>query len=174
MTCEEEKVFLDYLINDDISTKNQITNSKNKRIVFLEEIDGKRYYIKKYIPKKKHQHKIFFGLKEDQAIHYKNICAELKKLKIPYIEPYYIKTFNKSLFKRTASILVTKDGGKSLMEYIPEFKNHLDWFDYFFYIFLWLTRNKIYISDYNLGGMIVGEDKILRLIDFDSYRKKYI
>lgn len=171
MTKKEEKIFFKYLVESNIKGNECIRNYKGRKLVFLEEIAGEKYYIKKYIPKKSYQYKITLGIKEDPAIHCKNICKELEKIKVPCIEPYYVKIYKKSLFNRV-SIFVTKDCGESLEKYLPKFNQYKEWFDYFFNTFLYLAQNKVYSTDYNLGGILVGKDGVLRLIDFDSYRRK--
>lgn len=170
MTDKEKEIFLKYL-REERKGKEEVRNYKNRKLVFYEEIDGKGYYIKKYIPKKSYQYKITLGIKEDPAVHCKNICKELAKINVPCIEPYFIKIYKKSLFRRV-SIFVTKDCGEPLGNYLTNFKEHKKWFDYFFAIFLHLAQNKIYCTDYNIGGLLIGKDGILRLIDFDSYRRK--
>ena len=45
-------IFDKYLLNDEKKLGECIQNYKSNRIVYREEIDGKIYYIKKYIMKK--------------------------------------------------------------------------------------------------------------------------
>lgn len=90
-----------------------------------------------------------------------------------HVEPYYIKVKKYSFFKRT-SILVTKDSGISLENYIDNFEEHLDWFNYFFDTFILLCKNGIYCTDYNPDGMLINDKKELVLIDFDAFKTKFI
>lgn len=140
-------------------------------MVFYKEIGEKKFYIKKYVPYGKAEKRIAFGLQKDRAEHYKFISNRLKKLEIKHIEPYYIKVNRYSFFKR-ASILVTKDGGISLENYIDNFEQHLDWFKYFFDLFIYLCKNGIYCTDYNPGGVLINSEGELVLIDFDAYKTK--
>ena len=170
---KEKNIFKDYLYINKNSENNCIRNYKERKLVFFEEINGEKYFIKKYIPKKRHQFKIALGIKEDPAIHCKKICEELEKVGIPCIQPYFVEVYKKSFFKRS-SIFVTKDGGEPLENYLYKFEEYKEYFDYFFDTFLHLIENKIYCTDYNLGGILVGKDNTLRLIDLDSYRKKRV
>lgn len=169
---KEEEIFLQYFDEKKLESSECIRNYKNKKMVFLTEIDGKRFYIKKYVPYNRRRYTIGLGLKEDLAMHYKTISDKFKSLKIPHIEPYYIKIQKKGLLDR-ASILVTKDGGESLEKYISNYKEHLDYFEYFFNTFVYLIKNGIYCTDYNPDGLLVGKDGVLRFIDFDAYKTKF-
>lgn len=95
----------------------------------------------------------------------------MKELGVKHVEPYYIKVRRYSFFKR-ASILVTKDGGISLENYIKDFRKHEEWFKYFFDTYIYLAKNGIYCTDYNPDGMLVNEKGELLLIDFDAFKTK--
>lgn len=168
---KEEEIFLSYFEEEKLKSKECLRNYKNKKVVFFTKIDGQGYYIKKYIPYKKRKYTIGLGIKEDFAIHYKTISEKLKKLNIPHVEPYYIEIKRYGVLKR-ASILVTKDSGHSLERYIKNYKEHLEYFEYFFNTFVYLVKNKIYCTDYNPDGILLGNDGVLRLIDFDAYKIK--
>ena len=106
-------------------------------------------------------------------MHYKEISDELNKINILHVLPEYINVRSESLFQRTA-ILVMKDGGIPLNEYISNYEEKLDLFNEFFNIFIKLCKNRIYSRDYNLEGALIGKDRNIRLIDFDKYRIKKI
>lgn len=171
MNKKEESIFLEYFNDEKLKSKDCIKNYKNRKVVFYKEIGEKKFYIKKYVPYGKAEKRIAFGLQKDRAEHYKFISNRLKKLEIKHIEPYYIKVNRYSFFKR-ASILVTKDGGISLENYIDNFEQHLDWFKYFFDLFIYLCKNGIYCTDYNPGGVLINSEGELVLIDFDAYKTK--
>lgn len=170
---KEEKIFLEYFNKEKNYSDDCLRNYKDRKVVFFKEIDGQRYYIKKYIPYGHREKSIAFGLQKDRAEHYKFISDKFKKLGIKHVEPYYIKVRKYSFFKR-ASILVTKDGGESLENYIKDFENHKEWFRYFFDTFIFLCKNGIYCTDYNPGGILVNNKNELLLIDFDAFKTKFI
>lgn len=166
-------VFDKYLLNDEKKLGKCIQNYKNNRIVYREEIDGEIYYIKKYIMKKKDSFFCNLGIKNDLAKYYKKISKELKRINVLHVEPEYMNVRSKNIFQRTA-ILVMKDGGIPLGNYINDYEEKLEFFKEFFNIFIKLCKNKIYSRDYNLEGALLGKDEKLRLIDFDKYRIKKI
>lgn len=104
-------------------------------------------------------------------MHYKEISDELNKINILHVLPEYINVRSENLFQRTV-ILVMKDGGIPLNEYISNYEEKLDLFNEFFNIFIKLCKNRIYSRDYNLEGALIGKDRNIRLIDFDKYRIK--
>ena len=165
------EIFIKYFDEDRIKDENCIQNTQNRRIIFTEEIEGERYYIKKYVPHKQRKRAIAFGLQRDRAEHYKFISEKLDKLGIPHIRPEFVIINRKSFFQRE-SLLVTKYGGIPLGK-IPDFdqihKRKL--LDKFFDYFIVLCKNGIYPTDYNFGGALV-KDEGLYLIDFDPYRTK--
>jgi len=163
--------FLEYFDENKTKEKKCIQNTKNRRIVFMEEINGEKYYIKKYIPRKQRKRSIAFGLQRDRAEHYKFISGKLEKLNIPHIKPEFVIINKKSFFERE-SILVTKDGGVPLVE-ISNFHQNMKLLDKFFDYFIRLCKNGIYPTDYNYKGTLVNNDE-LYLIDFDSYRTKLV
>lgn len=173
VTEKEERIFLEYFDKEKNYSKDCVRNYKDRKVVFFKEIDGKKYYIKKYIPYGKREKAIAFGLQRDRALHYKFISEQFRKLGVKHVEPYYIKVKKYSFFKR-ASILVTKDSGISLENYIDNFEEHLDWFNYFFDTFILLCKNGIYCTDYNPDGMLINDKKELVLIDFDAFKTKFI
>lgn len=171
MNRKEESIFLEYFNDEKLKSKDCIRNYKDRKVVFFREIDGKKFYIKKYVPYGKAEKRIAFGLQKDRAEHYKFISDKFKKLGINHVEPYYIKVNRYSFFKR-ASILVTEDGGVSLENYVDKFEEHLDWFKYFFDLFIYLCKNEIYCTDFNPDGILVNSKGELALIDFDAYKTK--
>ncbi|MEJ6466106.1 hypothetical protein [Fusobacterium ulcerans] len=166
-------IFDKYLLNDEKKLGECIQNYKSNRIVYREEIDGKIYYIKKYIMKKKDSFFCNLGIKNDLAKHYEKISKELKRINVLHVEPEYISVRSKNIFQRTA-ILVMKDGGITLESYIKNYEIEQEYFKIFFNLFVKLCQNKIYSRDYNLEGALLGKDGELRLIDFDKYRIKRI
>lgn len=171
MNKKEESIFLEYFNDEKLKSKDCIRNYKDRKVVFFREIDGEKFYIKKYVPYGKAEKRIAFGLQKDRAEHYKFISDKFKKLGVKHVEPYYIKVNRYSFFKRT-SILVTKDGGISLENYVDKFEEHLDWFKYFFDLFIYLCKNGIYCTDFNPDGILVNSKGELVLIDFDAYKTK--
>ena len=176
----DKKYFLDYFDLEKLKYKNCLKNYKDRRLIFLEEINGEKYYIKKYIPHKQRKRAIAFGFSRDRAEHYKFISEKLKNIGIPHIDPELVIINKKSFFERE-SILVTKDGGVPLLE-MPGFQYDNYFMGKFFEYFVELCKNGVYPTDYNLGGMLVNNNE-LYLIDFDAYRtnifltkefKKYI
>lgn len=172
ITEKEENIFLEYFNEEKLKSKDCIRNYKNRKVVFFKEIDGKRFYIKKYVPYGKVEKRIAFGLTQDRAEHYKFISDKFKKLGVKHVEPYYLKVKRYSFFKR-ASLLVTEDNGVSLEKYIANFEEHLEWFKYFFDLFIYLCKNGIYCTDYNPDGMLINSKGELVLIDFDAYKTKF-
>lgn len=162
-----------YLSKDMKELGECVQNYKNNRIVYREEIDGEIFYIKKYIMKKRDSFLSNLGIKNDLAKHYQKVSRKLKEINILHIAPEYIAVKNENMLQRTA-ILVMKDGGTPLNDYINDYEEKLEFFKEFFNIFIKLCKNKIYSRDYNLEGALLGKDEKLRLIDFDKYRIKKI
>ena len=153
--------------------KNCLRNYKDRRIIFFEEIDGEKYYIKKYVPHKQRKRSIALGLQRDRAEHYKFISDKLCKLGIPHIKPELVIINKKSFFERE-SLLITKDGGVPLGEMTDFDKiQNRKLLDKFFDYFIAVCKNGIYPTDYNFGGALVNKEE-LYLIDFDPYRTKLI
>lgn len=166
-------IFDKYLSENIESLGECVQNHKNTRMVYKEEVNGEVFYIKKYIMKKRDSFFSNLGIKNDSAKHYEKISEELEKTNILHIKSEYISVKKEGLFRRTA-ILVMKDGGTPLDNYIYNYKDKLDLFKEFFNIFIRLCQNGIYSKDYNLEGALLGNDGKLRLIDFDKYRIKKI
>lgn len=162
-----------YLSKDMKELGECVQNYENNRIVYREEIDGEIFYIKKYIMKKRDSFLSNLGIKNDLAKHYQKVSRKLKEINILHIAPEYIAVKNENMLQRTA-ILVMKDGGTPLNDYINDYEEKLEFFKEFFNIFIKLCKNKIYSRDYNLEGALLGKDEKLRLIDFDKYRIKKI
>lgn len=148
-----------------------VQNYEKKRTVYKEKINEEIFYIKKYTLRKKESFLSNLKIKSDPAMHYKEISDELNKINILHVLPEYINVRSESLFQRTV-ILVMKDGGIPLNEYISNYEEKLDLFNEFFNIFIKLCKNRIYSRDYNLEGALIGKDRNIRLIDFDKYRIK--
>ena len=162
-----------YLSKDMKELGECVQNYENNRIVYREEIDGEIFYIKKYIMKKRDSFLSNLGIKNDLAKHYQKVSRKLKEINVLHIVPEYIAVKNENMLQRTA-ILVMKDGGTPLNDYINDYEEKLEFFKEFFNIFIKLCKNKIYSRDYNLEGALLGKDEKLRLIDFDKYRIKKI
>lgn len=168
---DKEKIFLEFLNENKLNTENCIRNYKNKRMIFKKEIDGKIYFIKKYIPYGRREKTIAFGLYRDRVNHYEYISKKLDKLGIKYVPVIYSKIKRDSFFKRS-SILVTEYGGETLEVYENSYKDNIDLFKEFFDIYIKLYKNGIYCTDYNFGGVLVNDKRELVLIDFDAYKTK--
>lgn len=167
------EIFDKYLSKDIKELGECIQNYENSRIVYREEINGEVYYIKKYIMKKRDSFLSNLGIKNDLAKHYKKVSKELKKINILHIRAEYINAKREGFFQR-AAILVMKDGGIPLDNYINNYEEKLDLFKEFFNLFIKLCQNGIYSRDYNLEGALIGKDGKLKLIDFDKYRIKRV
>lgn len=167
------RIFDKYLSKDIEELGECIQNCEDNRIVYREEINGEIFYIKKYIMKKRDSFFSNLGIKNDLAKHYEKVSKELKKINVLHVKSEYINIRREGLFKRTV-ILVMKDGGVSLNNYISNYKEKVNFFIEFFNIFIRLCQNGIYSKDYNLEGALLGNDGKLRLIDFDKYRIKKI
>ncbi|PID67149.1 MAG: hypothetical protein CR959_01670 [Fusobacteriales bacterium] len=169
----KEDIFLRYFYEDYERMFEIIKNHKNKRIIFKSEIEGNKYYIKKYVLKGRKVLSVKVGLKRDKASHYKFISNKLKKLRVNHVEPYYIKTITKSLLNIESILVTREEGTKTVEDFIMDFKEHQKIFKVFFDTFIFLCKNGIYCTDYNLSGMLVNEKNELLLIDFDSYKTKF-
>ena len=159
--------FRGYFDPEELKKKKCLRNYHGRRNVYEEIIDGEKYYIKKYRPHKQRKRGIAFGVIRDRAEHYKYISDKLKKIGIPHAEPLVVLVNRISFFERE-SLYVTKDLGSPVGE-VEINKKHLK---KFLNYFLLLLENKIYSTDYNLGGALIGKDDELYLIDFDAYREK--
>lgn len=62
MNKKEESIFLEYFNDEKLKSKDCIRNYKDRKVVFFREIDGEKFYIKKYIPYGKAEKRIAFGL----------------------------------------------------------------------------------------------------------------
>lgn len=168
---EEKKIFLEYFNQEKIYSSDCKRNHKNKKIVFYKEINDKKFWIKKYIPYGKRKFTIALGLKKDYVEHYKYISRKLDSIGVEHVRAYYTRIKKDGFFKRQ-SLLITEDAGISLENYIKDFNKYIEWFKYFFDLYIFLAKNKIYCTDYNLDGILVGNDHKLRLIDLDAYKYK--
>ncbi|UUV19298.1 hypothetical protein NRK67_07575 [Fusobacteria bacterium ZRK30] len=161
--------FRGYFDSGELKKKKCLRDYHGRRNVYIEEIDGEIYYIKKYRPHKQRKRGIAFGVTRDRAEHYKYISEKLKKIGILHAQPLVVLVNRISFFERE-SLYVTKDLGTPFNE-SQRTKKHLK---IFFEYFLLLLENEIYPTDYNLGGALIGKDNELYLIDFDAYRLKWI
>ena len=166
-----EKIFLEYFNKEKLNSIDCIRNYKDRKVIFKKEIDGKIYFIKKYVPYGKREKAIAFGLQRDRAKHYEYISKKLDKIGINHVHAIYSKVKRTSFFKRS-SILVTEYGGEILGDYIDNYKDNIDLFKDFFNIFIKLYENGIYCTDYNFGGILVNDKRELLLIDFDAYKTR--
>ena len=168
---KNEKIFLEYFNKEKLNSIDCIRNYKDRKVIFKKEIDGKIYFIKKYVPYGKREKAIAFGLQRDRAKHYEYISKKLDEIRINHVHAVYSKVKRTSFFKRS-SILVTEYGGEILGDYIDNYKDNIDLFKDFFNIFIKLYKNGIYCTDYNFGGILVNDKRELLLIDFDAYKTK--
>lgn len=162
-----ENYFRSYFNSEKLKTKNCIKDYHGRRNVYTEKINGETLYIKKYKPYGRRKRNIAFGLRRDRALHYKDISERLKKLGILHAEPLVILVNRTSFFERE-SLYVTKDLGIPLEDY--KYNDRL--IQTFLNYFIMMLKNKIYPTDYNLGGALVNFSGNLFLIDFDAYRQK--
>ncbi|WP_047383582.1 hypothetical protein [Cetobacterium sp. ZWU0022] len=165
---------LDYFDDEKIKMKDCIVNNPKKKFVFREVIGNEVFFIKKYTPHGKKALRINLFVKRDRAEHYEYISNELKKIDIPHIEPLKVVVKKKSFFKRE-SLVVTKDGGEVFEDVLRrlELKTQKEMIDIYFNYYVKMAKNKIYVTDYNLSGALIGNDGVIRLIDFDAYKKRY-
>ena len=168
---DKEKIFLEYFNKEKLKSEDCIKNYKDRKVIIKKEIDGKVYFIKKYVPYGKREKAIAFGLQKDRAKHYEYISKKLDEIGINHVRAVYSKIKKETFFKRS-SILVTEYGGIPLGELAKEYKQNISLFKEFFNIFIKLCKNKIYCTDYNFGGILVNDKRELLLIDFDAYKTK--
>ncbi|MGL5098587.1 MAG: hypothetical protein ACRC6B_00900 [Fusobacteriaceae bacterium] len=163
------EIFEEYFKNT--PERGEVIKKERTRAVFLENINGIRTYIKKYIPKEKKENFLLnCGLRRDYATHYGNISRELEKLEIEHVKPKYISSKKIGLFKNI-SIVVTEDAGKPLKDLFNNLseEKQLEYMRIYFYNYKKMFFNEVYTTDYNVHGVLLGDDGILRLIDFDRY-----
>ena len=165
---------LDYFDDEKIKMKDCIVNNPKKKFVFREVIGNEVFFIKKYTPHGKKALRINLFVKRDRAEHYEYISNELKKIDIPHIEPLKVVVKKRSFFKRE-SLVVTKDGGEVFEDVLKrlELKRQKEMIDIYFDYYVKMAKNKIYVTDYNFSGALIGNDGVIRLIDFDAYKKRY-
>lgn len=167
----KEEIFLEYFNKEKLNSADCIRNYKDRKVIFKKEIDGKIYFIKKYVPYGNREKAIAFGLQRDRARHYEYISKKLDEIGVKHVHAVYTKVRRESFFKRS-SIVVTEYGGEMLEEYRDDYKNNMDLFKEFFDIYIKLYKNGIYCTDYNFGGVLVNSKRELLLIDFDAYKTK--
>ncbi|MDR3259930.1 MAG: hypothetical protein LBT51_10025 [Fusobacteriaceae bacterium] len=170
---DDYSVFLKYFGKKFNNFSNCIKNHKDKRFVFNETIDGEIYFIKKYSLTNRRGIATALKIREDKADHYAKISKKLMKIGVSHAEPLCICKKRFSLLK-IESLLITKYCGVTIDKYIDKFKEHIDKFKCFYNIFIKLTQNKIYIEDYNFGGMTFDNDSKYFLLDLDEYRIKLV
>lgn len=170
---DKEKIFLEYFNKEKLNSEECFKNYKDRKVIFKKEIDGKIYFIKKYVPYGKREKAIAFGLQRDKVKHYEYISKKLDKIGIQHVHSIYSKIKIYSFFKR-ASILVTEYGGEELGKYSKNYMEHIELFKKFFDIYIELAKNGIYCTDYNLGGILINDKGELTLIDLDAYKTKII
>ncbi|MFK4785480.1 hypothetical protein [Fusobacterium sp. MFO224] len=149
-----------------------VKNYKNRRVIFKEKINinGEEVvcYIKKYIPYRKPKKLIILGLRDDPCTHYKKIAKSLERININVVKDVITLEKRETFFHRKY-IVVTPYAGESLVKYVKEFKKFKKYFIKFFDYFILMCKNKIYCTDYNLGGFLIsGED--ISIIDLDAYK----
>lgn len=170
----DTKIFDKYLtLEGNESDKIKCLTNRANRFVYLEEINGEKYYIKKYIPQNRKKWRILFGIQKDYAIHYKFISDKLKSMNVPHAEPVYIKS--KIIGLNKVSILVTKHAGINLeknMESFP-YEKQIDFVKRFYSFYKIMYKNGVYVTDYNFEGLLVDENDGLHLIDFDCFKTKF-
>ena len=149
-----------------------VKNYNNRKVVFREKVtmngEDITLYIKKYIPYRKPKKLIILGLRDDPCTHYKKIAKNLEKININVVKDILTMEKRETFFHRKY-IVVTPYAGKSLLEYTKEFKKYKKYFVKFFDYFILMCKNKVYCTDYNLGGCLINGDDIT-LIDLDAYK----
>jgi tRNA A-37 threonylcarbamoyl transferase component Bud32 len=165
----DQEVFWKYLNKDSDFQSNCIKNYKNKRLIFLEEIDGKKYYIKKYILPGWRGKMLAIGLREDKTDKNIRISRILEEIGVMTAKIIFTAKKRYSLLQ-TASILVMEDSGKPLDTFAAAYQEHLPLFQNFFNLFVTLCKHKIFPDDYSFENVLVTEEKKLCLLDLDEYK----
>lgn len=165
--------FLEKYFDDKINDNNEVVvNYCNRRIVFYSKNlfeNGVDVYIKKYILHKKPKLMVMLGLKKNPCDHYKNVTKKIKEIGLGVVEAEIVLEKRENFFNRKY-IIVTKNCGKDLFFLEKKFENYKDVYINFFNFFIKLCQNKIYPTDYNLGGALINNKNELVLIDLDSYK----
>lgn len=162
-----ESYFRGYFNSEELKYKKCISNDRDKKNVYVENIDGLTCYIKKYRSYGRRKIPIAFGLKKDPVVHYKYISKKLKKINIPHAKAL-ATLLNKTSFFERESLYVTEKAGVHMHECGYNKELIQTFFDYF----LIMLRNKIYPTDYNTDGALVNNEGELVLIDLDAYKIK--
>lgn len=166
-----KSIFLKYFSDKINNSSECIKNHKNKRVVFLRNIDGKNYYIKKYYLPGRRGKMLALGLREDKVDRNIRISRELDKLKIAHVKIVFSAKRRLSLLQNV-SMIVTEEGGKVLADFISDYGENKELFLNFFNLFIKLCRNNIFPDDYSYTNVLVNENKELVLFDFDEYKTK--
>ncbi|MGF6905615.1 hypothetical protein [Fusobacterium sp. PH5-44] len=164
-------IFLEYFEDEKKKSNECIKNYRNKRLIFLKNIDEKKYYIKKYFLPGRRGKMLALGLREDKVDKNVRISKELDKLKINHVKIVFFAKRKLSLFQNV-SILVTEDGGRVFADFISEYTKYKELFINFFDLFIKLCKNNIYPDDYSYINVLVNERKELVLFDFDEYKMR--
>ena len=88
---DKEKIFLEYFNKEKLNSEECFKNYKDRKVIFKKEIDGKIYFIKKYVPYGKREKAIAFGLQRDKVKHYEYISKKLDKIGIQHVHSIYSK-----------------------------------------------------------------------------------
>ncbi|MDR3259931.1 MAG: hypothetical protein LBT51_10030 [Fusobacteriaceae bacterium] len=167
----DTSIFSKYLDKNYDDKKHCIKNHKNKRYVFVEEIDGKKYYIKKFVLNGRRGKLLALGFREDKADRNIRISNELDELNINHVRPIFTAKARYSLLQ-VASIIVTEDGGEILETYAENYEEHVEIFNKFFDIFIKLCKNGIFPDDFSFANALINKKKEILLFDFDEYRTR--
>lgn len=110
-----------------------------------------------------------FGIYDDRIIYYEKVVKYLEKLDLFYVKLEY-KKIKRILFFDRVLIIVIKDCGLIFENFVNDFEKNKDLIIKFYDFFIILVKNKIYLIDYNIGGVLIDINGKFRLIDFDDYR----
>ncbi|WP_280728449.1 hypothetical protein [Fusobacterium sp. PH5-7] len=167
------KEILERYFEDEMNKSNEVVvNYCDRRVVFYNKNlfgNGQGGYIKKYILHKKPKLMVMLGLKKNPCNHYKNIVYKIREIGLGVIDAEITLEKRENFFYRKY-IIVTKNGGKTLSSLEKKFKDNKDIYIKFFNFFIKLCQNKIYPTDFNLGGFLINEKNEINLIDLDSYK----
>ena len=98
----KEEIFLEYFNKEKLNSADCIRNYKDRKVIFKKEIDGKVYFIKKYVPYGNREKAIAFGLQRDRARHYEYISKKLDEIGVKHVHAVYTKDKERIFFLRGA------------------------------------------------------------------------